>query len=144
MSDQAQSKTGSCLCGAVRYEVAGALKQVIGCHCTLCRKQTGHFLAFTAAWTDEFRMTADKGLKWFRSSADSRRGFCGECGSVLFFATDGSDRISITAGTLDAPTGLKTAAHTFVADKGDYYALDDGAHLHDKGGDKVPMPPKTR
>ena len=140
MSDTAQSKTGSCLCGAVRYEVTGSLKQVIGCHCTMCRKQTGNYLTFTAAWTDEFKLTAEDGLKWFRSSTDSRRGFCGECGSVMFFATDGSDRISITAGSLDGPTGLETAAHIFVADKGDYYALDDGAQRHDKGGDKVPMP----
>ncbi len=143
MTDAIAPKTGSCLCGAVRYEVTGALKQVVSCHCTMCRKQTGHFLSCTSAWTDEFTLTSEDGLNWYRSSADSRRGFCAKCGSVLFFSTDGSDRISITAGTLDGPTGLDTAAHIFTADKGDYYALDDGASLHDQGGDTVPMPPKS-
>ncbi len=143
MPDGQHPKSGSCLCGAVRYEVTGALKQVIGCHCTMCRKQAGHFLAFTAAWSDEFALTEERGLKWYRSSDDSRRGFCGECGSVLFFATDDSDRISITAGSIEGPTGLGTAAHIFVADKGDYYHLDNGASQHSQGGDQVPMPPKA-
>lgn len=142
MTDTNIPRTGSCLCGAVRYEISGGLKQVVGCHCTMCRKQTGHYPAFTAAWNDEFQLTAEDGLKWYRSSEDSRRGFCKECGSVLFFVTNGSDKISITAGTLDGETGLETAAHIFVADKGDYYALDDGASLHEQGGDRVPMPPK--
>ena len=99
---------------------------------------------FAGVPRSEFRyVTGEDAIRTYASSATHDRMFCGECGSVLFFATDGSDRISITAGTLDAPTGLKTAAHIFIADKGDYYVLDDGAQLHEKGGDKVPMPLKT-
>ena len=58
----------------------------------------------------------------------------------MFFETLGGDKISIAAGTLDGETGLKTAAHIFVADKGDYYTLDDGAPRYPQGGDTVPMP----
>lgn len=133
-------KTGSCLCGAVSYQVSGPLKAVVGCHCSLCRKSTGHFLAFTAAWHRDFRITSDRGLKWYHASEGARRGFCGDCGATLFFETLGTDKISIAAGTFDGATGLATAAHIFVADKGDYYALDDGAPQFPQGGDNVPMP----
>lgn len=135
--------SGSCLCGAVRYRVEGPLKQVIGCHCRECRKNTGHFLAFTAAWTDQLSLEGEDSLGWYRSSDHSRRGFCRTCGSPLFFYTEGSERISITAGSLDqAPDLGPLAAHLFVSEKGDYYALDDGAPQYERGGDKVPMPPR--
>ena len=52
----------------------------------------------------------------------------------------GDDKISIAAGSLDGATGLATAAHIFVADKGDYYGLDDDAPQYPQGGDSVPMP----
>ncbi len=143
MPSKQQRKTGSCLCGAVKFHVDGPLKQVIGCHCTMCRKQTSHFLAFTAAWNDNFELTEERGLKWYRSSEHSRRGFCAECGSVLFFATDGDEKISIAAGSLDGSTNFNMAAHIFVADKGDYYAITDGCPQHAEGGDNVPMPPRT-
>ena len=142
MTESPSVKTGSCLCGAVRFEINGGLKQVVGCHCAMCRKQTGHFLATATAWLDEFTFTDETGLQWYRSSDHSRRGFCNKCGSVLFFATDGDGRISITAGSLDAPTGLSMAAHIFVANKGDYYTIDDGLEQYSQGGDKVPMPPR--
>ena len=63
---------------------------------------------------------------WYRSSHSARRGFCPTCGSSLFWAEDGNSRLSIHAGTLDNPTGLRLAGHIFTADKGDYYDLDDG------------------
>lgn len=133
---------GACLCGAVRFEIAGPLKQVIGCHCSLCRRQTGHFLAFTAAWNDTLRMISDETLRWFESSPGNRRGFCGTCGSMLFFASDGDDKTSITAGSLAGRTGLHMAAHIFAADKGDYYELEADVPAFDDGRDGVPMPPK--
>ncbi|MDX1422351.1 MAG: GFA family protein [Kiloniellales bacterium] len=143
MAAEIQDKRGSCLCGAVKFRVAGPLKPVIGCHCTMCRKQTSHFLAFTAAWNEDLELSEDRGLKWFRSSPHSRRGFCGECGSFLFFATDGDDKTALAAGAIDGDTGLAMAAHIFVADKGDYYRLDDGCPQYPQGGDRVPMPPKS-
>jgi len=66
------------------------------------------------------------GLKWYDSSEHARRGFCGRCGSTLFWDGRGRDYIAIAAGTLDGKTGLKIARHIFTADKGDYYAITDG------------------
>ena len=70
-------------------------------------------------------ITSGDGLVWYRSSDSAERGFCGACGSNLFWKQDGSDTISITAGTLDLPTNIAMERHIFVADKSDYYSIDD-------------------
>lgn len=117
-------RTGGCLCGAVRYEAIGALRDVVVCHCRMCRKAHGHIGAYTASARDALRLVEARGLKWYRSSAQARRGFCSECGATLFWDGDGRDTMSIAAGTLDEPTGLATALQIHVASAGDYYAVD--------------------
>ena len=116
--------TGSCLCGAVRFEVVGPLRDVVECHCAMCRKTHGHIGAYTATPKDKLRIVEARGLKWYRSSADARRGFCAECGGTLFFEPLAKDYMAIAAGTLDPPTGLKTVVQIHVASAGDYYAID--------------------
>ena len=123
-------KTGSCLCGAVKYE-ASNLRDVIACHCEQCRKQTGNYLSATAALDSDFSITEGRGLKWYRSSTTATRGFCGECGSVLFWKGDGENTISITAGTLDGKSGLKLKGHIFCAFAGDYYEISGGEYKRD-------------
>lgn len=125
-------KTGSCLCGAVTFEVKGPLRPVIACHCTQCRKQTGSFMHATSAADGDLRITSDRGLKWFRSSDTARRGFCGECGSVLFWKENGSDTTSITAGSINGPTGLEIEGHIFCDDAGDYYEISGSGYRKGK------------
>ena len=131
---------GGCLCGAVRYEVHGALRAVVACHCTQCRRMTGHFLAATAAPRGNLKLTRAGGLKWYQSSSEARRGFCGECGSTLFWEGVGLDHVSIAAGTLDDSSQLTTAAHIFVADKGAYYQIEPGVPQLSGGVFSVPLP----
>jgi hypothetical protein len=116
--------TGSCLCGAVRYEVTGALRDVIECHCAMCRKTHGHIGAYTATPKDSLHIVEGRGLKWYASSEKARRGFCGECGGTLFYEPLQKDYVAIAAGTLDPPTGLKTTLQIYVAHRGDYYEMD--------------------
>lgn len=118
--------TGGCLCGAVRFEIHGQPRPPVACHCSQCRRTSGHYGAFTAVPLGELKLLDERGLKWFRSSETAERGFCGECGSSLFWKRDGAGRLSVAAGALDQPTGLALAGHIFVASKGDYYALGDG------------------
>ena len=115
--------SGGCLCGAVRYEVSGDLRSVIACHCTQCRKTSGHYVAATAAERGEFTITEDRGLRWFHSSPAARRGFCGFCGSSLFWDPEGRSSVGIMAGTLEGDTGLATERHICVETAGDYYDL---------------------
>lgn len=126
MSDQSLPVSGSCLCGGVRYEVDQFERGVIACHCSQCRKTSGHFVAATKATHDNFRMISDKTLKWYQSSDLAERGFCCECGSNLFWRMIGADATSIMAGALDGPTGLAMQSHIYADDVGDYYSLNDG------------------
>lgn len=117
------------MCGAVRYEISGALTRVTYCHCSVCRRWHGHVGAYTAVDRSGFRLAEQRGLRWFESSKGVRRGFCGECGSSMLWDEDGEARMVLCAGTLDAPTGLTSKAHIFVASKGDYYELSDDGLL---------------
>jgi hypothetical protein len=118
--------TGGCLCAAVTYEVRGPLRPIVACHCRQCRRLSGHFVAATAVKREAFVLTRTQGLRWYHSSDFAQRGFCGICGSNLFWDAQAYPHISIMAGTLDGPTHLSLVKHIFVAEKGDYYDLNDG------------------
>ncbi len=133
------SVTGGCACGAVQFEVTGKLRDVVFCHCSRCRKWQGHFGAYTRTPKAGLVWKAQQGLKWHQLTEDTRRGFCAECGSVMFFdTTDKPDSLAITAGVLDAPTGLKPMAHIFVGSKSDYYEVPKDAPAYDE------LPPPRR
>ena len=136
MTDQ----TGGCLCGAVRYRVTGPLRPVVACHCSQCRRTSGHVAAFTACAAGDLVLESDRGLRWYRSSPEAERGFCGECGSNLFWrqVAARSIRISIGAGTLDGAPSLALVAHAFTADKGGYYAITDDVPLWPQSPSELP------
>jgi hypothetical protein len=117
---------GSCLCGAVTFEVDGALPAPSACHCTKCRKHTGHYEAGTDVPRSQVTIEGQENVTWYHSSEKVRRGFCSTCGSSLFFDIIHLDRIGISMGAFDTPTNTKLELHIFVADKGDYYDIADG------------------
>lgn len=124
-SPAALSKTirhGGCLCGGVRYETTGALRPVVFCHCEPCRRQSGLYFGCTSV-TDEALFIEGPALRWFGSSPDVRRGFCGTCGTPLFWKHEAKDETSILAGSFDQPSGLTASHHIYVAAKGDFYEL---------------------
>jgi hypothetical protein len=118
------TNAGRCLCNAVRYRVSGPLRAVVACHCKQCRRSSGHHVAATAVRRDDIAVEGD--VTWYKSSSHAQRGFCRACGSNLFWSGSDQTLLSIFAGTLDEPTGLKMTGHIFVADKGDYYEITDG------------------
>ena len=127
MSDGERTREGRCLCGAVTYRVTGPMRPVVACHCKQCRRASGHHMA--ATWAPRERIDIadpEAALVWYDSSPGARRGFCGRCGSNLFWERRQDPGISIWAGGLDDPTGLKLAGHIYVANKGDYYEIADG------------------
>ncbi len=125
---------GGCLCGAVRYTVDGPLRPVVACHCSQCRKTSGHHFAATSASRVNIAITGE--VSWYQSSDWARRGFCATCGSNLFWDGPG-EYLSILAGSLDAPTGLALIGHIFCADKGDYYEISDELPLADQRDPKL-------
>lgn len=92
--------------------------------------------AFAAARDDDVVIRENGALRWIDSpdsAAHARRGFCGECGSSLFWDSPERDRISIAAGTLDRPTGLRIAGHIYTDQGGDWDELRPGDTLPAEG-----------
>ena len=114
---------GSCLCGAVTYVSDGPARSVVACHCNQCRKATGHFMAATQVPSASLKVSGVENMSWFKSSESAERGFCKVCGSQMFWREFDSGNTSITAGTIDGPSGLKLDRQLFAESKGDYYDL---------------------
>lgn len=125
MSNGQRITTGSCLCGAVRYEVKGPLRDVVNCHCSMCQRQYGSHGSYSKARNVNIKITTDEGLAWYKTSETAQRGFCRLCGAGLFWKPFKLDATGIVAGTLDGPTGLKTIGHIFVGEKCDFYEITD-------------------
>ena len=115
--------SGGCLCGGVTYRLSGPLRNVINCFCEQCRKTSGHHVAASSVLLENFEITANQTLQWYPSSDNAKRGFCNHCGSSLFWQLDGRDNISVMAGTIDGPTGLKSVENIFTDDMSDYHTL---------------------
>ena len=70
-------------------------------------------------------LDTDETLRWYEPAPGVGYGFCGACGSTLFWRADDDPRlISIAAGTLDAPTGLTTTTAWWTGAASDYHRLD--------------------
>ncbi|MEO6747740.1 MAG: GFA family protein [Caldimonas sp.] len=117
---------GSCLCGAVTFEFDGDLRAPDACHCSQCRKQSGHYFASSDVPRAALTVHGADKVTWFASSERVRRGFCSTCGSTLFWDPIQRDSIAIAMGAFDTPTQTHLKMHIFVADKGDYYEIADG------------------
>ena len=112
--------TGGCLCGAVRFELDGPLRDVVVCHCSLCRRSGTLAGAYTLVPRAALRLEEEAGLRWYVDVKGRRRGFCGTCGATLMWAREDDTTISVSAGALDGPTGLAIERHIFVADAADW------------------------
>jgi hypothetical protein len=123
---------GSCLCGAVRFEVSGELPGPDACHCSQCRKSSGHYFASTDIPRSTLSVEGEDKVTWYRSSEKVRRGFCSVCGSSLFWDPIGRDWTAVAMGAFEAPTGTRLAKHIFTADKGDYYDITDDLPKHER------------
>ena len=122
---------GSCLCGAVRYEVTEPFQRAGYCHCSRCRKLTGASAALNGRLRGEgFRFIRGEEQLGVYRPADSQLAaiFCRTCGSTLFRGEwpDG-DLIGIRLGTLDGDPGIEPQFHIFVDSRGPAEQLpDDG------------------
>jgi hypothetical protein len=119
-------KSGSCMCGAVTFRVSCALKPPDACHCTQCRKFSGHYAVGTDVARSAFDISGAENITWYYTSLKVRRGFCARCGCSMFFDPPAQNWIGISMGAFDGATDTHTALHIFVAEKEDYYEITDG------------------
>ncbi len=116
---------GSCLCGAVEYEVELIPDKVFNCHCSLCRKSHGAAFA-TQAFAKAETLRFLKGEELL-SEYQGRRGiraFCSSCGSKLMnYAPDKSQYLSVALACVDSGADVKPVADCFVGSKADWSTL---------------------
>jgi hypothetical protein len=120
------SRTGGCLCGAVRYRVSGDPVHVGRCHCADCRKESGSAFSVYGQWPLEaFELDGEL-------AAYEGRGFCPRCGSRLLNPPDpGDTHVEIRLGSLDeAPFELRPQAEIWVKRRESWLAPVVGASQH--------------
>jgi hypothetical protein len=117
---------GGCLCGAVRYEITGAVSNPCFCHCTSCRRATGAPMVPWGTFAREAVRIVHGRLSEFRSSAQVARGFCAHCGTSLTYRHEArAGEIDVTLSTLDDPTLLAPRMHVWVKDRLPWVAIGD-------------------
>lgn len=122
--------TGSCLCGARRYEITGEVDGVWVCHCSLCRKATGSVgEAIVIVPKDRFRWLAgaDHG-ETFELRPTYRVTRCATCGTPLPAEEDATN-VYVTAGTLDTPLGVGVKTRIFCAFRADWDRDEDEVRM---------------
>lgn len=120
-----QTYTGGCQCGAVRFRVEGRLGDASVCHCRMCQKAFGNFYAPLVS-VRKARLIWTRGKpKIFRSSNFVERGFCGDCGTPLYY--EAPDGIALAIGAFDTPGAIAPRIQFGVEAKLPY--TDGVAHL---------------
>ena len=121
---------GSCLCGAVKYEINGALGPLVYCHCSRCRKSNGSaFTAVSPVASSNFRIVkGEEHLRSYRTVSGFHRVFCGNCGSPIIGKRENlPDIVRVRIGTLDTPNYAKVSSHIFVNSKAEWENIFDDA-----------------
>lgn len=124
----------ACLCGGTAFRLPGPAGEITACHCTQCRRLSGHYAASFDADETALLWLRRETLAEHETPGGGRRGFCRHCGASLWFRAS-SGAFSVEAGAVIGPTGGRLAEHIFVADKGSYYAIDDGLPQWDGSGE---------
>lgn len=134
--------SGGCQCGAVRYRVEGALATPHLCHCRMCQKAAGnYFMPLASADNAAFSLTRGA-PRWFFSSEFVKRGFCENCGTPLFFMTEGGDHVSVTLGSLDDPSAIIPATQDGVEGRVTFFHALPG--LPERPTDRSDLPGGTQ
>ena len=128
---------GGCVCGKLRYEIAGPVSSADHCHCSLCRRQHGAAFATYAdfkpgrfSW-----VSGEKYLKVYELASGAGWCFCSECGSSLA-ASEKGVITSVTLGSVDGDPGIKPDAHIYVGSKAIWYEISDDLPQHMKRDSK--------
>lgn len=121
-------KPGSCLCGAVTFEIDGDFKKFYLCHCSLCRKDTGSAHAanlFSSTATLRWFTGEDKVTNYNLPSTRHNKAFCSVCGSALPIVLNDGKFLVVPAGSLDCDVDITPTSHIFVSSKANW---DENLH----------------
>ncbi len=124
---------GGCLCGAVRFEVDGPLRDIVVCHCSLCRRAGTNAAAYTSVRRGALGFIDSASLRVYVDVNGRERSFCVSCGSALFWAEPGEEWMSVSAGALDGETGLRITRHIHADSAADWESLPHDLPVHREG-----------
>jgi hypothetical protein len=125
---------GSCLCGAVRYEIRGGVGSSLHCHCVQCRKASGaSFTTNASVAAEAFRFVEGESLLGqFESSPGQFRCFCTRCGSPLIKRiAEKPETLRLRLGTLDSDPETAPAAHIFLRSRAPWTVITDDLPQHE-------------
>jgi hypothetical protein len=128
MSPTVPHYTGSCLCGAVRYELRGELGPIEVCYCQMCRKASGGPLATNAPVARAaFQLSAGRErLREYESSPGEKRVFCGSCGSPIYSQRAAeAEVVRVRVGTLNEPLTVRPVASCYTGSKCNWWEIHD-------------------
>lgn len=118
---------GSCLCGAVQFTAGLPQKWCAHCHCTMCRRHHGAgYVTWVGFHAGQVEIAdPESNLRWHESSPGARRGFCGVCGSSLFFEAERwAGETHVALGCIDEPHPFVPTAHAFYDTHVTWMAID--------------------
>lgn len=105
-----QIASGGCQCGRIRYTAQVSNNDAYLCHCRMCQRATGGVsIAFKGFKADDVMWAHEP--DWYQSSPIARRPFCATCGTPLGFQYLDSDKLDLTVGSFDDPSGFVPVAH---------------------------------
>jgi hypothetical protein len=125
---------GGCVCGEIRYEIRGQLKDARSCHCSICRKTfSAQASAYAVVTPGEFTWTKGEALLTsFASQEAFGLQFCSRCGSTLCGTYNG-DVHGVTLGCVDGDPGVEIDYHLFVGSKAPWEVIPDGITAYEEG-----------
>lgn len=125
---------GGCLCGKVRYRVAGAVDESGYCHCRTCQRQSGApVVAWFALAPGGFTYTGGAPRR-FRASDHASREFCGDCGTYLVFREDDeAETLGVNTATLDDPSLAPPDFHIYCESRISWFDTADKLPRHARG-----------
>lgn len=118
-----ESREGQCLCGGVRYRLEVPVDHIGACHCQMCRRFSGGIELGIDIPEESVTWLKDDTLRVYSSSEWAERGFCGTCGSSLFYRLKSGGFFSLSAGTLDDISGLPLTTEVYIDHKPAGYAF---------------------
>jgi hypothetical protein len=120
--------SGSCLCGAVAYEISGNLGPIGNCHCRTCQKAHSAAFATTArAERAAFRWTKGEDVvaNFESTPGKKKRFFCPRCGTQLIAAWNDASYVIVRVGSLDSDPGRGPVAHIWTSHKAPWHEITD-------------------
>ncbi|HEY9050259.1 MAG TPA: GFA family protein [Gammaproteobacteria bacterium] len=114
---------GSCLCGAVKFEITGSIRNIVYCHCSQCRKAQGSAFATNGIVANEYfqLLTGEDKLTGYESTPGQTKYFCKICGSPIISKTETKpDQVRIRLGTIEDDISERPLAHIFATSKANW------------------------